>query len=78
MGLAEAPWSTGAIDPSMLQYAGLVLVSACHCGGPSVTADTGSPIEATGILVPNLKVLQSASVIVLFPGIEAPAGFGWE
>jgi hypothetical protein len=78
MGLAEAPWSTGAIDPSMLQYAGLVLVSACHCGGLSVTADTGSPIEARGILVPNLTVLQSASVMALFPGIEALASFGCE
>jgi hypothetical protein len=30
-----------------------------------VTADTGSPIEETGMLSPSLAAVQSASVIVV-------------
>src|SRR5580700_2689477 len=68
MGFAEGLLSTGAIDPSMLQYAGLPLASARHSGAFSVTVETGSPIEDTGILVPSFSAVQSEAAITLLGG----------
>jgi hypothetical protein len=59
MGGAEGFLSTGAIDPSTLQYAVPLLASVRHSGAFSVTAETGKPIEDRGILVPSFSALQS-------------------
>jgi hypothetical protein len=73
MGLAEGLLSTGAMDPSMLQYAGAPLASARHSGAFSATAETGSPMEDTGMLAPSFSAVQSDAAITLFGG--AAAGF---
>ena len=63
IGLAVGLLSTGAMLPSMLQYAGAPSASACHCGALRVTAETGSPMALTGIADPSFAAVQSASVI---------------
>jgi hypothetical protein len=64
MGFALALRSTGAIVPSMTQYAGTP-AAATHRGGLSATDETGSPIADEGIAAPNLLAVQSASVTAL-------------
>jgi hypothetical protein len=71
MGLAVSLLSTGAMLPSMLQYAAALAVSACHCGAFKVTAETGSPMAAAGISEPSFAAVQSASVMVFVAGAEA-------
>jgi hypothetical protein len=60
------------MDPSMPQYAALPLASACHWGALSVTAETGSPMEDGGMLVPSFAAVQSSSVTTLFGGSLVP------
>jgi hypothetical protein len=54
------------MTPSTLQYAGALPVAAVQRGSFNVTADTGSPIDATGMADPSLTDVQSDSVMVMF------------
>ncbi len=74
IGRAVELLSTGNIDPSTLQNAGPPLPSACHCGALSVTAETGRPMEAAGILVPSFAAVHSSSVTTLLAGRLSPVG----
>ena len=65
IGFAVGDRSTGAMEPFTVQYAGSPLAASTHRGASSVTADTGSPIAVTGISLPSLVAVQSASLIVL-------------
>ena len=56
----------GAMDPSILQYARSPFAPAFHTGALRVTADTGSPMDDTGMLLPSLSTVQSISVMTLF------------
>jgi hypothetical protein len=67
MGFAVAARSTGAIAPLMEQKAAPPLGATLHRGSLSVTAETGSPMAVTGMLLPSLAAVQSASVIVCEP-----------
>ena len=74
IGLAFGARSTGAIAPFTVQYGGNPFAAAFQRGALRVTADTGSPIDAIGMLSPSLAAVQSASVIVFEPaGACAPA-----
>ena len=48
----------------MLQYAGNGGAAGFQLGAFKVTADTGSPIDATGIEAPSFAEAQSASVSI--------------
>jgi hypothetical protein len=58
--------------PSMEQYAGELPVAATQRGAASVTAATGSPIAATGIIVPSRGLAQSSADTVLAAGDAGP------
>src|SRR3954451_3168650 len=78
MGRALAALSTGAIAPSTAHCAAAVAVAAVHTGAFNVTAETGSPMADTGMLVPTFPDVQSASVIALSgPGAGSFAAAGW-
>jgi hypothetical protein len=47
----------------MEQYAGAFPVAATHRGSLSVTPATGSPIDATGMVVPSFMLVQSSAEI---------------
>jgi hypothetical protein len=51
--------------PSILHVAGSAPAAAFQTGALSVTAETGSPIDETGIATPSLSAEQSDSVIIL-------------
>jgi hypothetical protein len=48
-----------------MQCAGTVAVASTHRGEFSVTAETGSPIEATGMLVPSRSAVHEDCVIAI-------------
>ena len=80
IGIAVGLLSTGAMEPSTLQYAGSEPVAAFHTGALSVTDDTGSPMEATGMLVPSLSAVQSVSLTILLVDVGCdfdPAAGRW-
>ena len=62
MGLPFALLSTGAMAPSIEQYAG-TFPDGTHRGADNVTAATGSAMEFAGIVDPNFSTVQSASVM---------------
>src|SRR3954471_19226110 len=64
IGCAAGLASSGAMAPVTEQNAALPWAAAVHTGASSVTADTGSPIEATGMLDPVRVARHCASVSV--------------
>src|SRR5580698_2075840 len=68
IGFALPLVSTGAIEPSMLQYEGNGAPADFQTGALNVTAATGSPIISTGIEAPSFSAVQSASASFLAPG----------
>lgn len=48
-----------------MQWAGTVAVASTHRGAFSVTAETGSPIEVTGMLVPSRSAVHRVCVTAI-------------
>jgi len=67
IGFALPLVSIGAIEPSMLQYAGNGAAASFQTGAFKVTAATGSAITSIGIDAPSFSVVQSASASFLTP-----------
>src|SRR5262245_42004655 len=65
IGCAVGPLSTGTIRPSTSHLAGSASDAATQRGSDSVTAETGSAIEAGGMDSPIFAAVQAARVIVI-------------
>jgi hypothetical protein len=52
------------MEPFTVQYGGPPLAPSTQRGASRVTADTGSPIAETGMLLPSLAAVHSAEVMV--------------
>src|ERR1051326_5679558 len=71
IGFADGARSTGAMDPSTAQYAGVAPDAATHRGGFSATPETGWPMAEIGMAVPTLSTEQFASEIISLPSLVA-------